>query len=742
MTPIAPFGLHDQDKTTPNNAATHEGMHAAAGAYTDAQIALKGEKIWPDDPRIANPIDLTGAKFSDVGFQELLDLADPGYQVQGVGTIAWPAHCKVKLQAEHAQSARVLHWAPDNRNNGPIWEWSRNAFSEGANGVYAAATSTGLKGGNPAVVTGQTTIKLVGVNGTFKPSGTALLGGKPFTYGKISHVEGEGENRTTWLEECVGVVGNGRAWVMQGVAMQIAGDGSHLTVLPAGLRIIGPGIGTGATWGKAEEPAGLDGVWIDNAVGINCQFRGFRHNAVASVERWELGDRFDSRQGYSGFAMKGPLLLSPEGEYNQVRISDNYWCGVWIDHQFTVRGIIRNSEMGNNPWPFWKVGFDATWGNNKVAMYELEIDGLTCEGAGFGFLGCPDGQAMVSDCKFAHMDITPNANNYTTYAEPAKFLALFVGEMENVEITHSPNFFLQAHNEKIGSMFLGNLQKNVVIPDFGLFLPASIPIVKPFGEATGASTDIRFRGGRVGSQSSADTPALKGDVLEFREKFGNFPTQIQRNAHVNAAVAGVAQLAASGRVVPYFTDASFRSIVRVKEQSNPPTSVAGEANATAGTLEAKPYFARVCAVLSGGGLMAASAEVSVTPAAGKSIKWKWTAPAEIPHGQTILHYRVFISPTSGVYSGYVEVGNILELTWSGAVMTGATTPPTKNTGCEIYGTTTVPNLVRSNAVAATGTACVASGPADPNGVMVGTTQGKSDNGETCEILVTPTTIGS
>ena len=220
-------------KTTPYTAENMEAFGEQIADYADAQIALKGEKIWPDDPRIANPIDLTGAKFSDVGFQELLDLADPGYQVQGVGTIAWPARCKVKLQAEHAQSARVLHWAPDNRNNGPIWEWPKNSFSEKAVGVYAAATSTGLKGGNPAVTTGQTTIKLVGVNGSFKPSGTALLGGKPFTYGKISHVEGEGENRTTWLEECVGVVGNGRAWVMQGVALQIAGDGSHLTVLPA-----------------------------------------------------------------------------------------------------------------------------------------------------------------------------------------------------------------------------------------------------------------------------------------------------------------------------------------------------------------------------------------------------------------------------------------------------------------------------------------------------------------------------
>ena len=204
----------------------------------------------------------------------------------------------------------------------------------------------------------------------------------------------------------------------------------------------------------------------------------------------------------------------------------------------------------------------------------------------------------------------------------------------------------------------------------------------------------------------------------------------------------MAQQAASGRCVPYFTDASFRTIVRVKEQSNPPTGVLGEASATAGTLEGKPYYARVCAVLSGGGLMAAAAEVTFTPAAGKSIKWKWTAPAEIPHGQTILHYRVFITSASGVYSGYQEVGNVLEYVWSGAAMTGTTTPPAKNIGCEIYGTTAAPNLVRSNAVAATGTACVASGPADPAGVIFGTTQAKSDNGETCEILVAPQTIGS
>jgi hypothetical protein len=193
---------------------------------------------------------------------------------------------------------------------------------------------------------------------------------------------------------------------------------------------------------------------------------------------------------------------------------------------------------------------------------------------------------------------------------------------------------------------------------------------------------------------------------------------------------------AVNHVVALATNAEYQTTVRVKEQSNPPTSPAAAANATVGTLEARQYFYKVTAVLSGGGLMAASAEVSATAELNKSIKVTWVAPAVIPGGQTITGYRVYRGTVAGEEKGYKAVGNVLEYLDSGAALTGTTTPPTKNTGCEIYGK----GFVRPYGSTAPGCATKASGPADNTAPVFAQTYEEPDNGETAQVIITPALV--
>jgi hypothetical protein len=694
------------------------GAAGEAGKVLDAAQTMY---LWPTDSRIANPIDLTGATYSDTGYEELLALAAPNKL-----TILLPDGSIIKCQKGKAIPAGVQHVAAGSGSAARI-EFPTDL----GNPAYALISS--------ALAQNAATIPLKYVTGGPFKAATAESPQEAFLsgIGKITYTGITGAGETITLTGVTGVTKAAPvpAGVGQGLAIYAVGVSSpRFTVFERGIEIKGPTSGTFATWGKEAPPESMDGVWLGQSVRINCVVKGFRHASVITTDHQIIGSDYKTSKCYSSLAFLGPS----ESKGDQVieagaLLTEGFWSGIYVadGNAMTNLGAAK-MHIGSSPWGVWK---EATRGLAAPEQSFPYITAVTStfqlpsfEYCGLGAIGCADGKSKLQGLVMTQPSFSWLATFKPAGLEPVAPIACQVEEME---VLGRFGFLPFATGQQ--QMILADKFTKSTIPSFADVIAVAaekgIPVIKgKTGEEVEA--DIRFKQGRYYGRKLGDAGIKAGHVVS---SVGLPSLKKLKRYEGLVAVAGVAITDIFQNALAFLTNDTEPATVAVKEQSTPPTSPAAAPNATAGTLEARKYFYKVAAVLSGGGVVAASAEVSATAEAGKSIKITWAPLAEFPHGQTITNYRVYRGTAEGAEAGYKQVGNVLELLDNGVSLTGGTAPPTINVGCELYGE----NLVRPYGAGAPGCACVASGPADPNGPCFGQTVGEGDNGKTGAILISP-----
>lgn len=714
-----------------------EALIAGKGGVSKAEAETLAEQLGslyltPYDSSIASPIDLTGATFTDTGWRELLKKANEEKKA-----VLLPGGSVIKLEKPFTigNKTRIDTVGPE--------EAARIKFP---NNSYPHPVYAVLK---TSTVAGATKVELKEVQGTFAASGEACIcaaGAEIFSY---TGVEGSGENITltgvTGLTTGHSASGTPTS-VVQGCAIYTANGGDHWTdTIGAGVYVEGP-VHTVYNQATTTEtpPEVIDGVFLGRGRRIDCTIYNFRHNVTMTGDHQKIGKHFTALTGSftSGFAMMAPRISAGDQEIEDgAYLSGGAWCNVFLAAGTTTTNcgsltadFGQHVHFGQSPCGiFIEKGTEL----ESVPMEWVNMDCPNFESFGLGIIVSANPKAAVKNVTMKDMQAEFYGVNTPTGQTPT----IFKCKLEGLRLIGSN----QLSRVLVAAMTNGPFWCNRIRGRIDSLLPLingcrtnALPLVK------GVSTEepwAEIIGERVFVTRVSDTAIAEGHAVETRE--GASLKKFFRTEH-NLPVVGFALLAAFQKVVPLMVkafDASQTTLaggieqvaVKVKEQSNPPTGVTAEANATAGTLEARAYFVKVAAVLSGGGLMAASAEATATAELNKSIKVKWTAPAEIPHGQTITHYRVYIGTATGAESGYIEVGNVTEMTYSGAAKTGSTTPPTKNSGCEVYGI----NFVRNNGTSSPGTVCIASGPNDANGAICGQTYNEPDNGSTALITMIP-----
>jgi hypothetical protein len=691
-------------------------------AADDAQLVnIAIEKLRPTDPRIASPIDLTGTNYSDTGWRELMALAATERCKVGL-----PRNSSVKLEKSFVIPALTTIECLGGGDCATL----RFPVNQGTP-AYAVTSALVAKSAT------KVPLKFV-TGGTFQaatpeaPKEAHLGGSALITY---TGIEGTGETIT--LTGVTGVTGAvpANSSCIQGCLIYAQQGSPRTTCLETGIRVLGPSGGTEA-WAVETAPTNaMDGVWLGSHRRINCWVTGVRHATVITGDHQVIGSSYRINSScYSAVAFMGPHeSLGDQVIEHGSNLTEALWCSVYIADGNLINNLTAGKAhyQNHSPWGFWKEASrglgDIRQTSGWMGTSESLLIDPSFEGADRGAIGCADGKSTWQGLVM----INPAMNWHSSEA-----VAVIAAPMTGLRIVGVSN--LGAFRAGMTALIIAD-KFTAIVENFKNTIESAltngVPIIKGKNTET-PEVDIKFREGRVlGQAGNGGGTILKGTLCGFSTKGTSETPRV--NALASAVgVSGVAMLDKSQAVVALRTNGLEVATVRVKEQSNPPTGVTAAQDATAGTLPAVQTFYKVAAKLSGGGLMAASAEVSATPESGKSVKVKWVAPAEIPHGQTITNYRVYRGTVAGEEKGYKEVGNVLELIDTGVTLTGTTTPPTKNTGCEIY-TTGGPYLVRGNGVAASGTACVASGPGDNNGVVFASTIGAADNGETAEVAISP-----
>ena len=681
--------------------------------------ATPNQALLTTDSRLKATIDKTGTTFCDTGWGELLTLAqETGFPINLFpGTILkfekpWVLPHEVQIIVPGGDEGAVKFKFPT---------YKKSFACAGTGGTVSA---------------GATEIVAEHTYGTFASSGTAFIENATGNFsGSFTYTSREVVGETTTFKGVQGFTGtvSTKNNIIQGCCIYLQQSGATSESFGPAITVEGP-TAVSSSGRKETPPSEIPaGIVIGSGRRLNCRIKNMCYGAVFVGNHQRIGKEYATSSCWASLAWIGPSIQTGNQVIEATANCDAVWCSFFVAHNATIQAVDVGVQvhMGNTSFPIWREANPEIAGVSfKDAISGLHMDHPIFETIGSGIICCPDGKSSALNLTIRSPSLSLSSS--TTPAEripKALFEIQFEGDLVITEISAMVSSWFASYE----SCFLSDLIEEAHIDDFKSIVDTcrtkGIPLVKGKNTSTPSVTISSVRDGiRVKGGSNIDSEIKSGDVISTREGLG----KLHRTENV-VPVIGVALLDATQRVVTYATP-TYNSLVKVniRKRSTPPTSPSAEANATVGTLEARTYFAKIVHELSGGGLTAATAEVSATAEVNKSIKFKWTNAVEVPHGQTIAATRVYIGTSTGVESGYIKLtGTGTELIWSGAAKTGTTSPPSINTGCEIYGK----GAVRANGVEEAGRACVSSGPNDNNGFRFGSTYETPDNGETAEVSV-------
>jgi hypothetical protein len=708
-------------------------------------LLITAEKVWLNDPLLAGaPADNTGAAFVNTVFNAAIAKALT-YSGSGKPVISGPPGI---YKWDTTKSCLAIP--------------SGVRFSMGSGTVWAATFSfptdttlpTAIGTCTTGTTLGQATVSVTNVKNTFPTASVgnpqyALFQGVVFSYTGVSQ-----SSHSATLTGCVGIpaASSYPQMVVGGSCAILIGHDTieNAYVLDQSIIVTGPGSGSPA-WATATPPTGaMDGIFVGGGGSINCSVSSFRQNIMYGGDHETFGGNIYLGGGWCNYACESPYQF-PQSSYDtgnqtwKTGAQDSggvYWC-----HHFITAGntlAYANFEpqvaMGNCPWVFWKDATLGVTGSAPAILNNVWFDVPTFEAIALGIVGCPDGNGSMGNVRIKDGGCNWAGTRPAGFSQPVaafacNFQDLIVDNFQG--LTGVPSGFsppLWIADQAIGRF---------------VNLPISLAATNPPQTYTSGVVPIArvvFDGGTVDAGvsgniaiGSAVAPRYKAQV-SYETAFEH-----QRSDGTPRPLTGIA-LAAETATNLYVVQATNRNAgqvaVKVLSQNTPPTSPTATTSGTAGTRAAGTWYYKFEHVLSGGGVTGLSTEASVALSGSNSAAVGWTNLVTIPHGQTITATRIWVGSSSGGQTGYItQAGTGTSYTDSGAALTTATPPsPNQNVGCEIYFTGGNTCYVRDNGATSPGALCIATGPYDTNGDVIGVAingYNGPDDGSKAVILIIP-----
>lgn len=605
-------------------------------------------------------------------------------------------------------------------------------------------TVMGICGATSALAT---TLVVNNISGDF-PDPTVM--GRPvlavavssgFTYTGVTHA-GSGTSRTATLTGCAplsyipgsGIPGIGSVGLVVAGAPLQTGDlsprGSSL--LPA-WYVQGPG---GGSWrsSPSEVPPtdAMDGPFVWGGAG--CSVSGFRFGlSWANDHELFKGDSWLTGN-WAAYASLAPKAFWDQGGQTFEggdAILGNIWCTFYVAPFATLETMTVDNLLAGFCPVFIQKGPTSGVSTVPISSGGNVWRNLQIEGLGLTLVAS-DGTATLTGDKFIDGGIGWEGALPDGYSQKVGLACPFngvsfdgFGGLQGIA-TGDP-FTVWKADLAIGRMINGALPMATMIAGRKpQILTSGYPIVRvdlDEGVVTaGQSADI----------NAGDLVTVNGYVnADWVQALHNVPAGVA--SVISGTIHGVAAAAEDSYLPLYQNDRPGFVPVNVHQRATPPTSPSATTSGTTGTRGAGVHYYRQAALLSGGGVTAASTEVSVTIASGQSAVIASTNPTA-PHGQTIIGLRTYVATSSGgQVSAFDTSGSALATVTDTGQSLSTTSPTTNNVGCEIFFPGSLQAvLVRDNSAESPGTACTASGPGDTGGVLIGMASknvgGSQDNG--------------
>lgn len=699
---------------------------------TSTSLLVTAEKVWLQDSTLSSgPADNTG--------------------VSNVNAAWVAATAKAQTAITNGYGQAVISGQPGSYK----WDTSQGSMvlprnvqlgGGGQSGALAFSfpADTGLPGAiglaNGAVLANATSVALKNVRNAFPSSGTAVSPKTgSFTY---TGVTGSGANIT--LTGCVGTpaMANGRMVVGGYAIMVTGGTNDRRWMIDNTVSFSGP---TSSFTASATLPtANMDGMFVGGNCAVNPAGLGnFRMLYSYAGDHEMFGGQIRTGSCWAGFACMAPLGVQwpVVDSGNQLweaglQVGGCAWCVHYISSENGLISVTMQgqSHQGSSPWWMWKDDAGVT-GAYTTLMASSTINDVWMEVLGLGIVGTANG-GLLTETVFR------GGGPLFTGALPAGFstmVAPFQCDMsavtlDNFQVTPgslpssiplwigNTAYSCRSRNDSITAP-LTRAVSNTPVP------VASIPTAWNF-DIEGAVTALRGRFNTIAA----------GDVVQPYSAGAENPTYPAAYSTVRAAGTGVpigvALTAETQQSVLIATSRLAGAVAtNVVVASNPPTSPSAAISGATGP-GAATYYYKVAHVLSGGGVTAASTEVSQAVNGSQGVLVSWTAATGLPHGQAITATRIYRGTTTGGQAGYFTLsGTGLSFTDTGTSLTGATTPPTTNVGCEVYTA-----FVRLWGAANPGKVCSISAT-DPVTVVIGQAT-TADNGATAQVIFGPVMLGN
>lgn len=507
----------------------------------------------------------------------------------------------------------------------------------------------------------------------------------------------------------------------------------------------------------SQRPASTDAIWLPGSNAVNpCSVGGFRHAVVLAGDHEVIEKNSNYEGNWAALCLESPddssgqWLAVDSGNQNiesGVKLDSQGWAGIYITagNAFLSLGIGDNVHMGESPFAIFKEA-QSNYANHPTveAMAGVDWHGPIIESFGFGIIGSEDGQASLLDMNFfggganfgGGYNPVANFAGFSNLAELNFYNAssLIGGQGLSGGLLATVPVFIT--NQLIGRS--DDLLTGSTLAGRGNPVALSAPNIND------PIVQFKFPGGFMGgTASTSSVPA--GQLVQCKGAL-NPPTLntlgFQNHGGSSIPVAGVALATspAHGAIVMATADDLLAQMVTVAvhQASTLPTSPSAAVSGATGPA-ANTYYYKIAHELSGGGVTAASTEVSQAVNGSQGVLISWTNAASPPHGQTITGSRVYRGTATGTEAGYFHVsGTGTSFTDTGTALTGATTPNTTNVGCEVFTTGNTTFGVRVYGTGDPGKACTAVGP-NPSGgqTFAYAVAGGADNGTTAQVLMLP-----
>lgn len=565
-------------------------------------------------------------------------------------------------------------------------------FTFPADTGYPAAFATT----SVSTTAGQASVPVTFTRNAFIPATPAapqivMMNNVAVTYTGIT-----GSGASVTLTGCTGTPAMGTfGHICQSTVMLGLGGSQRVYTADECVQFVGPNSGTSA-WAVPTPPAGFcDGVYVSYNTGIAAGVSGFRMNIVYAGDHETFGGKVYQGNGWCQYACMSPAGINwantdsgnQTWESGAIDAGGYDWCHHYIcSENAIVNGTWQaQTHQGISPWWMWK---DVTTGTGAVAtmISDCEIDGISFEQVALGVFGCADGKALmtsgtVSNC-YASFSRTYPAGYSTAVAPIQCNFQNMTFRNSQLNLAIPANVPMWISDTAYGKFVDGCFSQEVLVAPFATNFPIPITANAPL------AWDVVIED-RVRAVTGFNNVITAGDAVHIRSNGGANSNGISSMLHQRATgiapVRGFAIIAEQNDVVLIADKGAYgAATVNVHVASNPPTAPSAAVSGVTGPA-ANTYFYKVAHVLSGGGLTAASTEVSVALNGSQGALISWTNAAAPPHSQTVASTRIYRGTAAGAEAGFFTLaGAGTSFTDTGTALTGATSPPTTNVGCELY----------------------------------------------------------